>query len=82
VVESGAVCALYSGSFGLVGDNQGGPGAVKWEAKMNLTYLEIDHQRSHFDRLSGPARDAFVDRLIFSWLYHDHALEGVVLTRS
>ena len=47
---------------------------------MNLTYLEIDHQRSHYDRLSGPARDAFMDRLVFSWLYHDHALEGVVLT--
>lgn len=47
---------------------------------MNLTYLEIDHQRSHYDRLSGSARDAFMDRLIFSWLYHDHALEGVVLT--
>lgn len=47
---------------------------------MTLTYLEIDHQRSHYDRLSGPARDAFTDRLIFSWLYHDHALEGVVLT--
>ncbi len=48
---------------------------------MNLTYLEIDHQRSHYDRLmSGPARNAFLDRLVFSWLYHDHALEGVVLT--
>lgn len=48
---------------------------------MNLTYLEIDHQRSQYDRLmNGPARDAFLDRLVFSWLYHDHALEGVVLT--
>lgn len=47
---------------------------------MNLTYLEIDHQRSHYDRLTGSARDAFMDRLVFSWLYHDHALEGVVLT--
>lgn len=47
---------------------------------MNLTYLEIDHQRSHYDQLTGPARHAFMDRLIFSWLYHDHALEGVVLT--
>lgn len=47
---------------------------------MNLTYLEIDHQRSYYDRLTGPAREAFMDRLIFGWLYHDHALEGVVLT--
>ena len=30
--------------------------------------------------MHGPARDAFLDRLVFSWLYHDHALEGVVLT--
>ena len=49
---------------------------------MNLTYLEIDHQRSHYDRMTGPARKAFMDRLIFSWLYHDHALEGVVLTQA
>lgn len=48
---------------------------------MNLTYLEIDHQRSHYDRLTGPARDAFMDRLALGWLYHDHALEGVVLTQ-
>lgn len=48
---------------------------------MNLTYLEIDHQRSPFDRLTGPARDAFLDRLVLSWLYHDHALEGIVLTQ-
>lgn len=49
---------------------------------MNLTYLEIDHQRSPYDRLVGPARDAFMDRLMLGWLYHEHALEGVVLTQS
>ena len=49
---------------------------------MNLTYLEIDHQRSHFDRLSDATRDAFMERFVLSWLYHDHALEGVVLTEG
>lgn len=49
---------------------------------MNLTYLEVDHNRNFFDELSGSARDAFMDRLVVSWIYHDHALEGVVLTQA
>jgi Fic family protein len=48
---------------------------------MNLTYLEIDHQRSHYDSLTGSEREAFLDRLMLGWLYHDHALEGIVLTQ-
>jgi len=47
---------------------------------MNLTYLEIDHDRSHYDALTGSDWDEFLDRLILGWLYHDHALEGVVIT--
>lgn len=49
---------------------------------MNLTYLELDHQRSAYDLLTSPPHEAneeFLGRLLFSWLYHDHALEGVVL---
>ena len=49
---------------------------------MNLTYLEIDHHRSAFDALSGRARDLFMERLLWGWIYHDHALEGVVLTQN
>ena len=49
---------------------------------MNLTYLEVDHNREHFDALSGSARNAFMDRLFMSWNYHDHALEGVVLNEA
>ncbi len=49
---------------------------------MKLTYLEIDHQRSPYDRLIGPMREAFMDRLMLGWLYHEHALEGVVLTQT
>lgn len=47
---------------------------------MNLTYLEIDHQRSIYQNLADATGSEFMDRLVFSWLYHDHALEGVVLT--
>lgn len=47
---------------------------------MNLTYLEIDHNRVHFDRLNR-ARGEFFERLIMSWIYHELALEGVVLTQ-
>jgi len=46
---------------------------------MNLTYLEIDHNRVHFDRLNR-ARGEFFDRLVVSWIYHEHAMEGVVLS--
>ena len=49
---------------------------------MNLTYLEVDHQRSHYDCLAGEARRQFMDRLCVSWIYHDHALEGVVLSEN
>ena len=47
---------------------------------MNLTYLEIDHQRSAYDLLLSASHEEFLGRILFSWLYHDHALEGVVLT--
>lgn len=49
---------------------------------MNLTYLEVDHKRTSYDTLRGNARAAFTERLKLSWLYHDHALEGVVLTEN
>ena len=48
---------------------------------MNLTYLEIDHNRGPYDALKGEARAAFNERLVLSYLYHDHALEGVPLSR-
>ena len=47
---------------------------------MNLTYLEVDHARSPYDALTGEQRDAFYERLALSYLYHDHALEGVPLS--
>lgn len=47
---------------------------------MNLTYLEIDHQRSTYHSLINSHRSCFMERLALSWLYHDHALDGVVLT--
>lgn len=49
---------------------------------MNLAYMEVDHQRSHYRAISEAARDAFMERLVLSWLYHDHALEGIVLTQA
>jgi Fic family protein len=49
---------------------------------MNLTYLEVDHNRAGYDSLSGEARSAFMERLVLSWMYHDHALEGVVLSHA
>lgn len=49
---------------------------------MNLAYLEIDYHRSTYDAMSSTMRAAFMDRLIVSWLYHEHALEGVVLTEE
>lgn len=49
---------------------------------MNLTYLEIDYRRSSYDAMPQPVREAFEERLMLSWLYHEHALEGVVLTQS
>jgi len=49
---------------------------------MNLTYLEIDHNRANYDALVGDAKRAFIDRLMLGWMFHDHALEGVVLTHE
>lgn len=49
---------------------------------MNLTYLEVDHQRSDYDCLTGATRHQFMERLAVSWIYHDHALEGVVLSET
>lgn len=49
---------------------------------MNLTYLEIDHQRSTYHNLSASPSSDFVTKLVDSWLYHDHALEGVVLSQE
>ncbi|MEC9397982.1 MAG: Fic family protein [Myxococcota bacterium] len=46
---------------------------------MNLAYLEIDYHRSAYDSMPEQLRAAFMDRLVISWLYHEHALEGVVL---
>ncbi len=48
---------------------------------MNLTYLEIDHSRSAYDALSDGERESFRERLKLSWLYHEHALEGIPLSR-
>lgn len=49
---------------------------------MSLTYLEIDQARADYTALPDEVRREFDDRLMQSWLYHDHMLEGVVLTES
>ncbi|MFW5968116.1 MAG: Fic family protein [Persicimonas sp.] len=49
---------------------------------MSLTYLEVDQARSDYAALTDDVRQAFEERLVQSWLYHDHMLEGVVLTES
>lgn len=46
---------------------------------MSLTYLEIDQERSDYFDVPDRVRDEFEDRLLRSWLYHEHALDGVVL---
>lgn len=46
---------------------------------MNLAYLEIDYHRSSYDAMPSLMRGAFMERLILSWLYHEFALEGIVL---
>jgi hypothetical protein len=49
---------------------------------MSLTYLEIDQARADYTALPDDVRRTFDERLMQSWLYHDHMLEGVVLTES
>lgn len=49
---------------------------------MNLAYLEVDYHRSSYDSMPAPMRAAFLDRVVLSWLYHEHALEGIVLTEA
>ena len=49
---------------------------------MNLAYLEIDYHRSAYDAMPTPVRRVFMERMILSWLFHEHALEGVVLTQE
>jgi len=49
---------------------------------MSLAYLEIDQARSEYTTLPAEIRREFDARLIQSWLYHDHMLEGVVLTQG
>ncbi len=49
---------------------------------MSLTYLEIDQARTDYTALPTDVRRQFDERLIQSWLYHDHMLEGVVLSES
>jgi hypothetical protein len=46
---------------------------------MKLTYFDLDYERIHYQKLRGVAWEEFHNRLVASWLYHDHALEGVVL---
>lgn len=49
---------------------------------MNLAYLEIDYHRSAYDAMPRHVRQEFQERLMLSWLYHESALEGIVLTRE
>jgi Fic family protein len=49
---------------------------------MNLTYLEIDKQRADYELIRSQRRNDFEERLALSWVFHDHALEGVVLTQE
>ena len=46
---------------------------------MNLAYLDIDYDRSAYDAMPKPIKRDFMERLIFSWIYHEHGLEGVVI---
>jgi fido (protein-threonine AMPylation protein) len=47
---------------------------------MNLTYLEIDHHRSDYDNMSDSLHESFMQRVVQCLLYHEHALDGIVLT--
>ena len=47
---------------------------------MKLTYLEIDRKRSVYHHVVASHGLEFRDRLAMSWLYHDHALEGIVVS--
>ena len=47
---------------------------------MNLVYLEIDYHRSDYDAMPAALRGEFIERLAASWLYHECALEGIVVT--
>lgn len=49
---------------------------------MNLAYLEVDHQRNSYINMPASVREVFMERLLLSWLYHEHALDGVVLTAT
>lgn len=49
---------------------------------MNLAYLEVDHQRNSYTHMPASVRKVFMERLVLSWLYHEHALDGVVLTST
>ena len=49
---------------------------------MKLAYLEIDYRRSTFDAMTARERRAFMERASISWLYHEHAIEGVVLSEA
>lgn len=49
---------------------------------MNLAYLEVDHQRNSYTHMPTSVRADFMERLTLSWLYHEHALDGVVLTAT
>ena len=49
---------------------------------MSLTYLEIDQARSDYQAVPDQGKDEFRARLTKSWLYHEHALDAVVLTEN
>jgi Fic family protein len=48
-------------------------------AMESMRHLDIEHARAPYDALVGDARDQFFDELTRTWLFHDRALEGVVL---
>ncbi len=49
---------------------------------MTLPYFQVDTRNEHLKTLArrhSSLWDEFNDKLILSWIYHDHGLEGVVL---
>lgn len=45
----------------------------------SMRHLEIEHSRTPYDALAGDDREAFLEHVTRHWLFHDRALEGVVL---
>lgn len=45
----------------------------------SMRHLDIEHARAPYDALIGEERDEFFEEFTHHWLFHDRALEGIVL---